>query len=105
MIETGQLPKDLEAGVIEKICSAFPFTAPPAGESLVNAEIEHLRKCDECREAQQFFTGKSREIILSDEQNFPHLVNAFQFFHLASLALLFTGISDSEHTAAALSQR
>jgi hypothetical protein len=80
MIETGQLPEDPEAGVIEKICLAFPFTAPPAGESLVNAEIEHLKECDECREAQQFFTGKSREIILSDERNFPHLVNAFSFF-------------------------
>ena len=69
-----------EAKVVEKVISAFPFTLPPKDENLVGAGIEHLQKCDECRNAQQFFEGKARETILGDERNYPHLVNAFDFF-------------------------
>ncbi len=72
--------KDPEAKVVEKILLAFPVTPPPKDENIVGAGIEHLRKCDECRDAQQFFAGKTREIILADERNYRHLVSAFDFF-------------------------
>lgn len=72
--------KGPEAKVIEQIISAFPFTPPPDDRNLVNADIDHLRKCDECRNARQFFAGKTRESILGDERNYNHLVNAFDFF-------------------------
>ncbi|HKS39567.1 MAG TPA: hypothetical protein VJX74_03060 [Blastocatellia bacterium] len=80
MIDTMNWLKDPEAKVVEQIISAFPITPPPRDENLVCAGIEHLQKCDECRNAQQFFKGKTREIILGDERNYPHLVNAFDFF-------------------------
>ena|SRR6266498_5657133 len=80
MIETIRWLKGAEAKIAEKIISAFPVTPPPNDQNLVAADIAHLRKCDECRNARQFFTGKTREIILRDERNYPHLVNAFDFF-------------------------
>lgn len=72
--------KRLEAKVIEKILSAFPETRPPDDKNIVAAEPAHLAVCDECHDAQQYFVGKTREDILCDERQFPHLVNAFSFF-------------------------
>jgi hypothetical protein len=69
-----------EAKVIEKILSVFPETMPPDNKNIVAAEPAHLAVCDECRDAQQYFVGKTREDILYDERNHPHLVNAFSFF-------------------------
>ena len=69
-----------EAIIIKKILSAFPTTEPPDDRNVVAAEISHQAVCDECRDAQQYFAGKTREAILDDERNYPHLVNAFDFF-------------------------
>jgi len=69
-----------EAKVIGKILSAFPETTPPDDKNIVTAEPAHLAACDECRDAQQYFVGKTREDILYDERIYPHLVNAFSFF-------------------------
>jgi hypothetical protein len=80
MIGTMNWLKDPEAKVVEKITLAFLITPPPKDENIVGAGIGHLQKCDECRNAQHFFEGKTREIILGDERNYPHLVNAFDFF-------------------------
>lgn len=80
MIERMQWLKSPEAQIVEKIISAFPDTPPPSDQNIVCAEMEHLKKCDDCRNAQHFFAGKIREDILADEQNYPHLVNAFDFF-------------------------
>jgi hypothetical protein len=69
-----------EASIIEKISLAFSTTPRPDDENLVTADSNHLRECDDCREAKHFFKGKTRQDILSDERNYPHLVNAFDFF-------------------------
>jgi hypothetical protein len=69
-----------EAKIIEKILSAFPATIPPDEKNIVAAGSAHLAVCDECRDAQQYFAGKTREPILEDEGNYPYLVNAFDFF-------------------------
>lgn len=80
MIETMKWLKGPETKVIDKIISAFPATSLPDDQRIVDAKTEHLKRCDECRDAQVLFTGKTREIILGDELNYPHLVNAFDFF-------------------------
>lgn len=80
MIESLKWLKGSEAKIVEKINSAFPSTFPPSEQDIVGADIEHLEKCDECRDAQQNFAGKTRESIFADERNYPHLVNAFDFF-------------------------
>jgi hypothetical protein len=69
-----------EARIIAKILSAFPATMPPDEKNIVAAESAHLAVCGECRDAQQYCAGKTRESILVDERNYPHLVNAFSFF-------------------------
>lgn len=65
--------------LIETINAAFSAVPKPDDEHIVAAEVEHLKKCDECRDAKEFLVGKTREIILSDERNYPHLVNGFAF--------------------------
>ena len=69
-----------EAKIIEKILSAFPATSSPDDQNIVAAETSHLAVCDECRNAQRYFAGKTREAILDDERHYPHLVHAFDFF-------------------------
>src|SRR4051812_9219169 len=69
-----------EAKIIEKILSAFPATIPPDEKNIVAAGSAHLAVCDECRDAQQFFAGKTREPLLDDEGTYPYLVNAFSLF-------------------------
>jgi hypothetical protein len=66
--------------MIEKILSAFSTTLPPDEKNIVAAEVDHLGKCDECRAAQEFFAGRTKEDILNDSRNYPHLVNAFDLF-------------------------
>ena len=80
MIEKTQWQNHSESKLIERILSAFPATAPPNDRNIVAAETAHLAVCEECRDAQQYFSGKTREAILDDERHFPHLVNAFDFF-------------------------
>ena len=80
MIKKARWQNRPEAKVIGKILSAFPETTPPDDKDIVAAEPAHLAACDECRDAQQYFAGKTREDILYDERNYPHLVNAFSFF-------------------------
>lgn len=80
MINRSKWQNRPDASVIENIISAFSTTPSPAPQNLVAADIEHLRKCDECRHAKDYFADKTREIILADERNYSHLVNAFDFF-------------------------
>ncbi len=80
MIKKAQWQNRPEAKIIERILSAFPAAMPPDEKNIVAAEPAHLATCDECRDAQQYFAGKTRDAILDDERNYPHLVNAFSFF-------------------------
>ena len=80
MIEKAQWQNHPEFKVIERILSAFPVTTPPNDMNIVAAEASHLAVCDECGDAQQYFAGKTRGAILDDDRNYPHLVNAVDFF-------------------------
>jgi hypothetical protein len=80
MIKNAPWQNRPEAEVIGKILSAFPEATPPDGKNIVAAGPAHLAACDECRDAQQYFVGKTRGDILYDERHYPHLVNAFSFF-------------------------
>lgn len=80
MVETMHSEGSPAAEVIERIGRAFPPAAPPGDEQLVDADADHLRACDECRDARLFFAGKTRKQVLADELSYPHLVNAFSFF-------------------------
>jgi hypothetical protein len=78
MIRTLNWLKGPEAKAVEKIDAAFPATAAPDEQNIVSADTQHLQTCDECRDAQQDFAGKTREAILADERYYPRLANAFQ---------------------------
>jgi hypothetical protein len=68
---------------IEKVKRAFADVQSPNLEYFAGSP-EHNQKCDECREANDFFVGKKWEDCLDDEEAFRQLVTGKVFFSLPS---------------------
>lgn len=64
---------------IEKVKKAFADVPYPNLEYFAGSP-EHNQKCDECREANDFFVGKKWEDCLDDEEAFRQLGNGEPFF-------------------------
>lgn len=66
--------------LITEIRQAFANAAKPNDENIIVGDDNHFAKCDECREARDYFWGRTRESISQDKEAFRQTINALSFF-------------------------
>lgn len=71
---------DTRETLIAAIRQAFAPVARPHDENLIVGDVDHFARCDECREARDFFWGRTRDLFSQDKEALRQTINALSFF-------------------------